>query len=190
MINPKNVFNSFKQCFREKELNDSPKKGFTLIELLVVIAIIGLLASIVLVSMGGVRAKARDARRYQDLNQLQLAVELYYNDNGSYPSTGGAWWSVCAGPCGPHDTSGANGWIPNLAPTYMGSLPTDPSGCVGGSCDGYIYRSNGVDYKIAADWTAEVGDQCGQGKKFYDFRCGTNEKCGFCSIWTSGAQNW
>ena len=163
------------------------KKGFTLIELLVVIAIIGLLSSIVLVSMQGARAKARDARRYQELTQLQTAIELYYAKNESYPSTGGAWWSVCPGNCGPHDTSGANGWIPNLAPTFMGSLPTDPSGCVGGWCKGYIYSSNGVDYKIATDWSAEVGEQCGQGKRFYDSRCGASGTCNFCSIWTSGA---
>lgn len=164
------------------------RKGFTLIELLVVIAIIGFLASIVLVSMGNSRQKARDARRYQDLRQLQLAVELYANNTGSYPSTGGQWWSVCNG----YTTSGPNGWIPNLAPTYVGSLPTDPLGCVGsGSIKGYIYRSNGVDYKIATDMTAEIGDQCGSGKPFYDPpRCGTAQTCRFCSLWSSGARMW
>lgn len=59
-------------------------KGFTLIELLVVIAIIGILAGIVLVSLGGARASARDGRRQADLNSIKLAMELYYNDNNVY----------------------------------------------------------------------------------------------------------
>lgn len=62
------------------------QKGFTLIELLVVIAIIGLLASIVLVSLNSARMKARDARRISDMKQIQLALEMYYDTNGTYPT--------------------------------------------------------------------------------------------------------
>jgi len=63
-------------------------KGFTLIELLVVIAIIGILSSVVLASLNSARLKARDARRISDIKQIQTALELYADSNGSlYPTT-------------------------------------------------------------------------------------------------------
>ena len=61
-------------------------RGFTLIELLVVVTIIGILASIVLVSLGSARGKARDAGRIADINVISSALELYYFDNLQYPS--------------------------------------------------------------------------------------------------------
>ena len=68
-----------------KQKHSKYKQGFTLIELLVVIAIIGLLSSIVLVSLNSTKAKARDAQRMSDLHQIKLALELYKNDRGNYP---------------------------------------------------------------------------------------------------------
>ena len=65
------------------------KRGFTLIELLVVIFIIGLLASIVVISVNSARKKARDARRIADLDTVRTALELYADaNNGLYPCQG------------------------------------------------------------------------------------------------------
>jgi len=68
----------------------SKKKGFTLIELLVVIAIIGLLASIVLVSLGRPRQKARDGKGETEIKQIMAAFEMKYTDNMVYPDGSGA----------------------------------------------------------------------------------------------------
>lgn len=65
-------------------------KGFTLIEMLIVITIIALLASLILVGMGGARAKTRDSRRIADLHNVMNALELYYAKFYDYPD-GSNW---------------------------------------------------------------------------------------------------
>ncbi|MDD4412336.1 MAG: type II secretion system protein [Patescibacteria group bacterium] len=62
-------------------------KGFTLIELLVVIVIIGILATLTTVALSTARVKARDAKRISDIKQMQTALELYYNEENTYPPT-------------------------------------------------------------------------------------------------------
>ncbi|MBY0328878.1 type II secretion system GspH family protein [Patescibacteria group bacterium] len=62
--------------------------GFTLIELLVVIAIIGILASVILASLGKSREKARVVNAVSGLREIEKALNLVYNDRGCWPREG------------------------------------------------------------------------------------------------------
>jgi len=64
------------------------KFAFTLIELLVVISVIGILIATVTLSFSGAQQKARDARRIEDMNSIQKAMEVYYGANNyTYPTS-------------------------------------------------------------------------------------------------------
>jgi len=110
-------------------------KGFTLIELLVVIAVIGLLSSIVLVSLGGVRAKARDARRQAELKNLQTALLLYYDKYKKMPINRTPGYGYCD-----HDD-----FLQELVDERLvGSTPKDPGSRV------YCYYNYGPGNNIGA----------------------------------------
>lgn len=80
-------------------LASKKQSGFTIIELLVVVAIIGTLASIIMVSVESARSKARDTARRAALNQIQIALELYRNDHGTFQVSGGG------------HSGGGQGWL-------------------------------------------------------------------------------
>ncbi len=98
-------------------------KGFTLIELLVVVAIIGLLASVILVSLGAARVKTRDATRLAELHQFQNALEIYYTNHGTYPGTENTWYDNACTDVADNGTA-----FSDINPLIAGilGLPEDP----------------------------------------------------------------
>jgi prepilin-type N-terminal cleavage/methylation domain-containing protein len=102
-----------------KRKNRRGLRGFTLIELLVVIAIIGILASVVLASLNSARKKSRDSRRVADIEEIRLALELYFDAQspGAYPTD----------------------LAQLVSGGFIGTLPKDPLDGDGATCRGGNY---------------------------------------------------
>ena len=110
---------------------DSPTAsgGFSLVELLVVIAIMAILSVTAYTAFGGQTVKARDAKRVQDMDTIQGALQVYYVNMGSYPTA---------------LVSGTNqGEIPK---SYLSSIPKDP----GSAKHDYAYAVSGNSYELGA----------------------------------------
>ncbi|MEZ0369335.1 MAG: type II secretion system protein [Candidatus Sericytochromatia bacterium] len=72
--------------FRTSEIKPVfAQKGFTLVELMVVIVIIGILVAIALPNFVGATDRAKIASIRANLHTVQLLVEQYQIDTGSYP---------------------------------------------------------------------------------------------------------
>ncbi len=99
-----------------KSWKGSKRSGFSLIELLVVIAIIGVLATVIFVSLGSARAKARDVKRKVELAQVGRLL------------SGGTCYMPNAG-AGDYDTAGLVDELVAKNPQYSqyaSMAPKDP----------------------------------------------------------------
>lgn len=159
--------------FSKKHIREY-ESGFTLVELLVVISIIGLLSSIVLTSVNSARVKARDAKRQADLNQIYLALQLYFDDRGYLPITSSYGESNPGG----WDYSSQGQFLPFLQTGgYFSSVPVDPlnngTGDVyyGGSGYAYAYYCYASENSLALGAKLENGGVIWKANHEKNFRC-------------------
>lgn len=59
--------------------------GFTIVELLIVIVVLGIIMSIVLLSIGPVQKRVRNTAMVSGVKQYSTAIEAYHSTNGGYP---------------------------------------------------------------------------------------------------------
>lgn len=63
------------------------KGGFTLIEIMAVVVILGILAVVVISSVGRHVTNARISTAKAHIGQIEEAVQIFYMDNGKYPDS-------------------------------------------------------------------------------------------------------
>ena len=165
-------------------------RGFTIIELIVVIAILAVLVTITIVSYSGAQGRARDADRRVDIANLVKALEMYYDDNGTYPTASGTnstagsiWYSS--------DTTSWSTFATVLA-GILTPLPSDPSNKAGNI---RAASSPGLNYAYYGNTSTYCGATAGQmyiieyrleasaKEKFVDGICNTN------NIWNTDHNN-
>ena len=110
--------------------------GFTLVEIMVVVGIFGILMAFVIANLQTSKSKSRDQRRVADVQQLQLALETFFEKNHYYPQS-----------------------ISALQGEYIAEVPTPPTGAGQTS---YAYAATGSilnrcsGYHLGADLETEV----------------------------------
>jgi prepilin-type N-terminal cleavage/methylation domain-containing protein len=136
-------------------ISNKKSAGFTLIELLVVVAIIGMLVSVVMVSLTNARVRSRDAKRLTDMNQIKAGLDLYFLNGAGYPDP--SLWVA-----GSNLTCNGNSIMKIPADALAGFTYTyTTSGYTATGCGGTVY------YTYEVQFTTEAKTEIGPAGTYY-----------------------
>ena len=133
---------------------------------MIAIVILGVLSALISGNFITSLKKGRDARRKADLEQIQRALEMYYEDKRAYPTQAAASGFPFGGKFCETPTCSSNEKI------YMQKVPNDPVNSYS-----YQYQSDGTYYRLFS-CIENTLDQ-GPGVKQTGYT-GTN--CGSCGV--------
>jgi len=164
------------------------QKGFTLLELLVVITIIGILAGVVVLNSIKGAARARDARRIQEVFQISRALQMYYSEKGKYPD------NTDSGDVGCQGDWDAGSILNGEDDTFIEPLVTE------GFLDVIPIEKNPTgdsDWEKCSYRYMKVTDPCGCSGTYAilyatceENDCPTNERPACCTGWDEGGPIW
>jgi prepilin-type N-terminal cleavage/methylation domain-containing protein len=172
--------------FEEGEMN---RKAFTLVEILIVVTILGILAAVVLPTLQGDTANARESTAKDSLSTMRTQIEMYKLQHDGVPLgyIGGAGAPEAFLPLQFTGTTTLTGHAsPNKVPSapfvygpYVKKLPENPfnnlstiayvaeetafSAAVDGTSSGWLYKKETAEFKI--NWTGTDSE----GINFYDY---------------------
>lgn len=113
------------------------QKGFSLTELMITVSIISTIGTVSAAKLDSSLSAARDANRKMNIRQVQTSLELYYDDNLSYPvyqEDSQKSWEILKSA------------LANPEKQYISELPNDPL-----NKDKYVFKywSDGNKFKIS-----------------------------------------
>jgi len=150
--------------------------GFTLIELIVVMIIISVLALFISGNFVTSLRKGRDARRKNDLYQIQRALEMYYQDQSGYPTF--AQFPFGSHLCQNQPCQGADKDYMQKVPNDPANIPSDPSS------NTYIYQTDatGTYYRLFSCLENDKDEGFNVSQTGFNGSPGSDPDCGRCGL--------
>lgn len=110
------------------------QRGFTLVELLVVVLILGVLAAVVVFSVGGISTRGKNASCLTEVREVRTAIEAYKAQSATnvYPPTFATLWTttqLLQSPITATSPSAAAGYVYGGPATGTYNLAAGKPGC-------------------------------------------------------------